>query len=247
MTLLLPKIVLADFGGTGLLQADLVALAAALELQVNTQFALPPPLGYGLEVQYVRLGSTTAVPQINAGAKLAAPGVDEVVIGFFAKADQPGALGYHDRTPAGLPLIKCFPLLDKGDGSAWQVTASHELLEELVDPELAKCAQATDGKIWAYEVCDAVEQDTYSINGVPLSNWNTPAYFEPPQDLTNVKLDWLGLCKTPGEIRPGGYGQFWDGGQWQQILSQARSPRSYRLGNIGRGMRRVARHQKVLG
>lgn len=243
----LPKIVLVDFGGTGLLQNDLMALATALEIQVNTQFALPPPLGYGLEVASIRLGSSSAVPQISGGIRLALPASDEIVCGFFAAADQPGALGYHDRTPSGLPLIKCFPLLDKSDGSDWRVTPSHEILEELKDPELSCCAQAPDGKIWAYEVCDAVEQDTYRINGVPVSNWNTPAYFEPPSDLKDVRLDWMGLCKTPGEVRPGGYAQFWDGGQWQQVLSQARAPRSYRMGNIGRRMRRIAKHQKVVG
>jgi hypothetical protein len=212
-----PKIVLVDFGGTSLNSHDLHRCAVALQMQVNTEFALPPPVGWGLGVQYVRVASQPHDVR-----------PDEYVCGFMATADVPGALGYHDRTPHGLPFMKCFPLLDAQDGQPWQPTASHELLETLLDPELSLCFQAPDGTIWAGEVADAVEADTYYLGGVPLSNWCTPSWFQPPADLSGIKFDWMGLCSEPFEVRQGGYAQQWDGAQWNQVESQDKAMRAYR-------------------
>ena len=243
-----PKIVLLDFGETGILQAELQQLALALLGQVNTQFALPPPFGHGLQVASVRVGSAPTLPQIVGGKKLDGPQPDEWAMIFMAKPDIPGAYGYHDRTPSGQPVLKCFPLLDKRDGHPWQVTASHELLETLKDPELSLCAQGPDGNIWAYEVCDAVEADSYLVNNVPVSNFNTPCYFEPPEDMTGKKYDWLGKLNGPvPAMTAGGYGQYFDPENgWQQKLGDRR-PRQYRLENLGRGIHRIAKHKRVIG
>jgi len=45
-------------------------------------------------------------------------------------------------------------------------------------------ARGTDGKIYALEVCDAVESDKlgYEIDGVMVSDFITPAWFEPTRD-----------------------------------------------------------------
>ena len=73
--------------------------------------------------------------------------------------DQAGALGYHELTSAGAPLGKVFDKLDLDNGSSWTVTLSHELLEMLADPWINWCAMGSDSKIYALEVCDAVEAD----------------------------------------------------------------------------------------
>jgi hypothetical protein len=226
----LAKVVLVDFGGTGVDPAELEPVAEALQIQVNTQFAVPAPDGWGIGVEYVR----------SAGA--ADIKADEIVLGLWEKADMPGALGYHEKSPHGLPYAKCFPLLDKGDNHAWPITASHELLELLCDGELGMCSQNPNtGAIWALEVCDAVERDSYLIEGIAMSNWNTPAWFCPPTQ--GGKFDFLGLCSRPYEIRPGGYGQTWDGQSWNMTYASSPqlSPRSYRLSVIGRGLRRQMR------
>jgi hypothetical protein len=95
--------------------------------------------------------------------------------------DQAGALGYHELTSAGAPLGKVFARLDLDIGSLWTVTLSHELLEMLADPWINWCAMGSDSKIYALEVCDAVEADDlgYSIDGVRVSDFVTPAWFEP--------------------------------------------------------------------
>ena len=226
------KIVLVDFCGTGIKPGELQACANALQAQIQTQFALPQPLGWGITAQ-VR-AAKSAIDILP----------DEWVCGFWKTADEPGALGYHDKTPAGKPIMKCFPLLDKEDGVPWQPTASHEILETLLDAELNLCFQAPDGTVWAGENSDAVEQDTYPVLGVPLSNWCTPLWYSGAQI---GKFDWMGLCKSSFEIRPGGYGQTWDPEKgWQQILNQEKKPRPYRLEHIGRGARRMAQTAKVI-
>jgi hypothetical protein len=51
----------------------------------------------------------------------------------------------------------------------------------LADPWINWCAQGSDGKIYALEVCDAVESDRlgYEIDGVMVSDFITPSWFEP--------------------------------------------------------------------
>lgn len=195
---MIPIVIIDHTGAISLL--DLQAAAHALARQVNEQFGLPPPHGWGCEVT-VRAG-TAAKPE-------------EWVLGLFTKADQPGALGYHDRTAQGLPLMKVFPTLCAQGGVSWTSCASHELLETLADPELCRAAQDKTGIFWALEVCDGVEADVYKIDGVELSNFALPCYFEPPTH--KVKYDYLGLCKHPLETRPGGYNQFYQPGTgWKQ-------------------------------
>lgn len=227
------KIVLVNFPATKIRPDELKACAIALETQIKTQFAMPQPVGWGISCEYVRAASNEK--DIRS---------DEWPCLFMAEADQPGALGYHDKTPSGKPIMKCFPLLDKADGVPWQPTASHELLETLLDAELNLCFQASNGIIWAGENCDAVEADTYDVMGVPLSNWCTPLWFS---NVQVGRFDWMSLCKKPFEIRKGGYGQIWKADYgWKQVVHSDKAPRSYRLAHIGRGMKRVASHVKVI-
>lgn len=204
---------------------ELTRTAAALQRQVNEHFGRPAPQGWGCKVA------------VRAGGFMPSP--DEWVLGLFTQADQPGALGYHDRTPAGLPLMKVFPALCRQSKVPWSACASHELLETLADPEINRAAQAPDGNFYAMEVCDGVEADTYEIDGVVVSNFATPQYFEPSSDTTGQKYDWLGLCKSPLENRPGGYNQFFDPQNgWTQVRYNKIS--AYRQAVIGRGARRAA-------
>jgi len=230
------KMVIADFGGTGVDTAKLPAIAAALTKQAQQHFALPPPYGYGISAT-IRAGS---------GPHDVQP--DEWVIGLLSKADQPDALGYHDETPNGKPLIKVFPLLlDAQDPDGLSVTISHEVCEALADPNGARAAQSRDGKFWAYEVCDAVEATSYLIDGIKVSNFVLPPYFEPVKKLTGLKLDWMGLCKHPLEILPGGYGQWFDPSKgWTMVQHAERAPQKYRAELIRLGLKgRTGRRQEA--
>jgi hypothetical protein len=127
-------------------------------------------------------------------------------------SDVAGALGSHDLTPQGTPLGKVFAGTDKQNGLSWSVTASHELLEMLADPDvnLTMFAQpdATTGKLYAYEVCDAVEDDSlgYAINGVTVSDFVFPAYFETFRTHGSTQFDFRQHLKDPvPAMLPGGY------------------------------------------
>lgn len=206
-----PSIVLVDYTGT-IAPAELARVAAALQRQVVEHFAKAPPDGWGIPAT-VRAVSTTLPVHPS-----------EWIVGLFAEPDQPGALGYHDETDSGMPLAKVFPLLDKGDGVSWSVTASHEVLELLADPMIGLCFQAPDGRVWAGEVCDAVENDHYTIDGVEVSNFVLPSYFQPPK--AKVPYDFLGKIVSPLEIRPGGYGQVLDpAAGWTMINNGMRAAR----------------------
>jgi hypothetical protein len=118
--------------------------------------------------------------------------------------DHAGALGYHELTSTGAPLGKVFAGLDIERGSLWTVTISHELLEMLGDPWINWCAESPDGKLFALEVCDAVEADHlgYEIDGVMVSDFITPSWFEPTQA---DRVDFMKRISKRLELAPGGY------------------------------------------
>lgn len=208
------------------------AIAAALQRQLREDFC--PKFDVSSSCEVVALHGRHAPDKSDFSL------ADDWIIGLFQDADQPGALGYHDETPAGLPLAKVFPLLDAQDGSALSVTISHELLEMVADPYLSLAVQSHDGRFWAYEVCDAVENDQYLIDGIAVSNFVTPQYFQPPKLLTGVQLDQMKLVTKPFEVRPGGYMQWNRGNGWHQVLHQEVAPRAYRQSLVGRAHRRAA-------
>jgi hypothetical protein len=210
------SIVIMDYS-SGVDASTLVPGAAALQRQCLEHFAMPPPNGWGVGA-LVRVGSAAAPPL-----------PEEWVLGLFSKPDQPGALGYHDKTPQGLPFLHIFPPLDAQEGVSWTSTASHEILEALADPELSSAAQDPSGTFWALEVCDAVENDSYLIDGVQVSNFSLPDWFEPPTSQVGAKYDWMGLCTAAYEVREGGYSQSWNPSTgWNQQVSQRKAMRAYR-------------------
>ena len=54
-------------------------------------------------------------------------------------------------------------------------------------------------------VCDPVEAPTYPINGVSVSNFVTPAWFDPMSDHATAQYDKLGKLHAPFGILKGGY------------------------------------------
>lgn len=138
-------------------------------------------------------------------------------------SDQAGALGYHELTRQGLPLGKIFAKLDLDNGSSWTATLSHELLEMLADPWINWCAVGSDNRIYALEVCDAVEADNlgYMIDGVLVSDFVTPAWFEPT---CADRLDFKQHLRKELQLARGGYISIFDPKTgWTQIDAQGES------------------------
>jgi hypothetical protein len=143
-------------------------------------------------------------------------------------SDQAGALGYHDLTSEGLPLGKVFAGTDKQFGYKWTVTASHELLEMLGDPDINLTvfsqATATEGVLVAYEVCDPCEDDVYGydIDGVTVSDFVYPTWFESFRT-GDTQFDQQKQIHKPFGILSGGYISEFDvraGAGWHQVASR---------------------------
>jgi hypothetical protein len=96
---------------------------------------------------------------------------------YFDNADTAGALGYHDLTHNGQPISKIFVKTTLDDKQSVSVTACHELFEMAIDPIANLWAQAADGTEYAYEMSDPVEEDTFLVDGIEMSNFVHPAWF----------------------------------------------------------------------
>jgi len=146
-------------------------------------------------------------------------------------SDQAGALGYHDLTSEGLPMGKVFAGSDLKAGTSWTVTASHELLEMLADPNINLNVfvqnENTSGILFAYEVCDACEDDSfgYQIDNVLLSDFVYPAWFESFRPEGSTQFDRMNKIQSPLQLLAGGYIGAFDvttGSGWQQITAEKR-------------------------
>lgn len=146
---------------------------------------------------------------------------------FFENADQADALGYHDLTVQGQPISKVFVKTTLDDKQLVSVTACHELFEMAIDPVANLWAQASDGTLYAYEMCDAVEEDTYMVNGIAMSNFLHPAWFEPFKHQPGTKFDHLGRLKSPFSMTKGGYVITMKSGKVSQHFGSAAKARRF--------------------
>jgi hypothetical protein len=168
-------------------------------------------------------------------------------------SDQAGAEGYHDITDEGLPLGKVFAGTDMANGFTWTVTASHELLEMLVDPDINRAVFVrTDNNnlFYAYEICDQceMEQDGYLVDGVLVSDFVFPSWFQSLHAPGRTQFDVMQKITQPFELLAGGYISVYNvgsGNGWQQ-LNAAAMPQGHRArAPVGsrRERRRVSRQQ----
>jgi hypothetical protein len=195
--------------------ADAQRVAAALQKQVSEHFA--PAWGVDATIVFTPKGQE--------------PPAGSWWLAVLDDSDQAGALGYHDTTDQGLPMGKVFAKSDLDNHLSWSVTASHELLEMLADPDANRATFIQDGpktgRLYAYEVCDACEDDqyAYAIDGVSVSDFVLRAYFEPGvvSKTKGIKLDYCGHLTGPvPTLLSGGYiGEFdvTRGTGWTQITA----------------------------
>jgi hypothetical protein len=161
-------------------------------------------------------------------------------------ADQPGALAYHDLTPDGLPESKVFVKTTLENKDLVSVSASHELVEMLVDPAINLMTTGPDPKaVYAYESADPVEALNFPVDGIPMTDFIYPAYFEDFHKPGSVQFDRLGKIKRPFQILAGGYQIVFKNGKWSQVFGSAAKKRSFALEDR-RGHRSVQRAKKKL-
>jgi hypothetical protein len=167
-------------------------------------------------------------------------------IAVLDNPDQAGVLGYHEMSAQGTPLGKVFAKLDISNGTSWTVTLSHELLEMLADPWTNWCAVGSDSKVYALEVADPVEADGlgYEIDGVLLSDFVTPAWFE---RTAADRIDFKQHLSKQLQIASGGYISVLDPRKgWTQITADGEGGPKAVIGSrrwrrrLGRKMRKAS-------
>ena len=212
----------------------------ALQKQVNNDFG--PAWGIDAQLSFIPTGQT---PPNNTWWLV-----------ILDDSDQAGALGYHDLTPDSLPIGKVFAGTDLKLGNSWTVTASHELLEMLADPNINLTVFVqnanTTGTLYAYEVCDACEADNlgYTIDNVLVSDFVYPAWFEDFRTTGSTQFDQTRNIQNPLQLLPGGYIGVFDvtsGNGWQQLTADKRVTNMLHRGNVGsrRERRRTSRDQWI--
>jgi hypothetical protein len=131
------------------------------------------------------------------------------------------ALGVHmDKDGQPFALISAADTVDE-----WSLTASHELCEMLVDPSGDKqitgdSPMPDQGRVsFLVEVCDPSEASdfAYSVNGVLVSDFYTPHYFDPVK-ASGVRYSFTGAITAPRQVLRGGYLSWKDAvsGHWFQ-------------------------------
>jgi hypothetical protein len=156
------------------------------------------------------------------------PGASDWQIIFLNDAEAADNLGYHELTLNGQPISKVFVKATLKAGQKVSTTASHELLEMLIDPGAQMWAQNTDGAMYAYEVCDAVEEVEYQIGGIWVSDFVFPSFFESWHAPNSTKFDREGKVTKPFETLRRGYQVVSFGGQVNEIFASRLKERHFR-------------------
>jgi hypothetical protein len=147
---------------------------------------------------------------------------------FLDDADQPGALAYHDLTPDGLPQSKVFVRTTIRNGDLVSVSASHELVEMLVDPAINMMTTGPEAQtFYAYESADPVEALSFKVNGIPMSDFVYPSYFETFRKPGSVAFDYMKKVRRPFQILAGGYQIVFKDGKWSQLFGSAAKARAF--------------------
>ncbi|MGO9958392.1 MAG: hypothetical protein ACLP50_20900 [Solirubrobacteraceae bacterium] len=189
---------------------DLLHVAAALQIQIVRDLS---PL-WGVSGVVAAFTDLTQVPPGYVPLALVPTGTIPLHrYGFhFVAGGRPAA------------LIEC--------REDWSLLASHELMELLCDPWGSRTApgrslgdqkqeltsetsvvEGVDGQVryqdqgqveYLVEVCDPCQHSTYTINGVLLSDFVTPQYYEPFKT-GGARYSFAGRVKAPFQLLDGGY------------------------------------------
>jgi hypothetical protein len=181
----------------------------------------------------------------------------DAVLYVWSGADVDDALGYHDQNHRGIPFGFVFTELSKEIGEPWSVTLSHEAIELIGDPEVNLLVQGPhpgepDKLVFHwYELCDAVQAETYRIEGVEVSNFVLPLYFT-GSDERGGRNDFLGRGHKRGPLRSfgintGGYIGFFNpetnDHETVSLPGDAEAARRVEIKSKYLGGRRALRHQ----
>ncbi len=201
----------ADFAGLVAGQAQFETIAVINQSTVLSDANILPAVA-AIQTQILRdFGKFWAYARLvfYPGSQAATIPATYWQVAITDNSDVAGALGYHDITASGQPLGKVFAETTIQAGLNWSVTLSHEILEMLGDPNVNLAAEMDDAQgnptiFRSYETGDPVEDDSlgYLINGVLVSNFVYPSWFEPSGQ---PPYDFQRKVTAPFQLLPGGY------------------------------------------
>lgn len=180
----------------------------------------------------------------------------DAVLYLWDQVDVDGALGYHDLNHRGIPFGFVFTELSEKMDEHWSVTLSHEALELIADPEVNLLVMGPHPKElgrdvfhW-YEMCDAVQAETYEIDHVAVSNFVLPLYFTGGEE-AGGRNDFLGSVHAGKTLRsfgvnPGGYVGFYDPEleDMATVDADAKAARRREIKSRGKQARRGIRYKR---
>ena len=192
---------------------EVQAALRAVNRQIADDFEPYWSLGARLRLE----GRSRKAPKANEPADMRG----DAVLYLWDKANVRDAIGVHNRNARGIPYGFVFTEISKELGEPWSVTLSHEALEMIGDPEVNLLvmgrhpdpSEDRDVFHW-FEMCDAVQAESYAIDGVAVSNFVLPLYFTGGNE-RGGRNDFLSLAKGRKGLRsfgvnPGGYVGFYD-------------------------------------
>ena len=162
---------------------------------------------------------------------------------FLDSEDDASLEGYHDLTPEGLPMSKVFVKNILKQKDQVSVAASHELAEMLVDPAANLYSTGPRvNRLYDYEVADPVEELFFKVDGIAMTNFVYPAYFETFHKRGSTRFDHMEALDLPFALHLGGYQSYFSGGKertaWGSKAKEVRFKKEDR-----RGHRSMMRHK----
>lgn len=171
------------------------------------------------------------------------PQLEDVPVGYWPiivmdDIQTPGAAGVHeDKNGQPFALVMSSEEID-----GWSLTASHELIEMLVDPfgnrlMAGDSPKADQGRVQILvEACDPSEAAdfAYSVNGVLVSDFYSPRFFDPVA-APGVRYSFTGAIEEPRQVLRGGYLSWLEpvsNSWWQETFFDGDAPSFRNLGPL---------------
>jgi hypothetical protein len=133
------------------------------------------------------------------------------VITVMDTLDDPQALGYHTESPGERiwGVVGTAAAMKQGAKALtgpYSISSilSHEAIELFADARINLWADTGRGTQIAVELCDPVENDSYLIDGIAVSNFVGPAWFDHLAAKGDA-FDYLGKLTKPFSMSKAGY------------------------------------------
>jgi hypothetical protein len=98
----------------------------------------------------------------------------------------------------------------------------------LVDPAINMMTTGPSAKLmYAYESADPVEALSFAVDGMKMSDFVYPSYFEVFRKPRSVRFDHMKKVGKPFQILSGGYQIIFKNGKWTQVFGSAAKRKAF--------------------